>query len=84
MGVVIPLLVAPVVAVVVAQEVLLGLEVLELQILAAAVEEQHSLVAHHLIQAVQAAPALLSSSTLYQAKRYLRSKALPSGHARQV
>ena len=35
-------------------------------------------------QAEQAAPALLSSSTPYQAKRYLRSKALLSGHARQV
>jgi hypothetical protein len=33
---------------------------------------------------VTAAPALLSSNTPYQAKPYLRSKALLSGHARQV
>jgi len=32
----------------------------------------------------QAAPALLSSSTPYQAKPYLRSKALLLGNARQV
>lgn len=36
------------------------------------------------ITAAQAAPALLSSNTPYQAKPYLRSKALLSGHARQV
>jgi hypothetical protein len=32
----------------------------------------------------QAAPVSLSSSTKYQAKRYLCSKALPLGNARQV
>ena len=37
-----------------------------------------------LLQAAQAAPALLSSSTPYQAKLYLRSKERPLGNARQV
>lgn len=36
------------------------------------------------LQAAQAAPALLSSSTPYHHKPYLRSKALPLGNARQV
>jgi hypothetical protein len=37
-----------------------------------------------LTQAAQEAPALLSSSTPYHHKPYLRSKALPLGNARQV
>ena len=53
---------------------------LERLILAVVVEAQDL---RHLLE-VQAAPALLSSSTPYQAKPYLRSKALLSGHARQV
>jgi hypothetical protein len=36
------------------------------------------------VRQVQAAPALLSSSTPYHHKRYLRSKALLLGNARQV
>jgi hypothetical protein len=41
-------------------------------------------VAVEIIMEAQAAPALLSSSTPYQAKPYLRSKALLLGNARQV
>jgi hypothetical protein len=53
---------------------------LERLILAVVVEAQDL---RHLLVAL-VAPALLSSSTPYQAKPYLRSKALPNGLARQV
>jgi hypothetical protein len=64
-------------------ELLLKLVVPELQILA--VEGEVAEVAQEqVLLAVQAAPALLSWSTPYQAKLYLRSKALLLGNARQV
>jgi len=65
--------------------VLMGLAQQLLQLLARLIQEVvvaglEEIKAHQ----VQAAPALLFSSTPYQAKPYLRSKALLSGHARQV
>ena len=54
------------------------------QIQAVAVEVVLLLEAHPVVQAAQAAPALLSSSTPYQAKPYLHSKALLLGNAQQV
>jgi hypothetical protein len=67
-----------------AVEIHLVVAVLEMAVMELLIQVVALVVQQSLEQAVQAAPALLSSSTPYHHKLYSCSKALPLGNARQV